>query len=129
EIARPHRAGRNQRIGLRRAADAQTFVIREEEGAIGAIEYLGNPHRPANGRAELVLFDGGPHARRIEEVARIENLIAEKLKDAAVYLIRARLQRDRNHGHALAVFRGEAARLYRELLNRVDGGSDGGDIE
>jgi hypothetical protein len=46
-----------------------------------------------------------PNRRGIEEIARIEQLIPQKFKGAAMNLIGTRLERNGNDRHALPIFR------------------------
>ena len=84
EIAAPHSRRRDRRIESLRPADARAFVVAKNEGAVLAVIQLGNVDRSAERESELILFHGRADAGRIEEIARVQNLVADELESASV---------------------------------------------
>src|SRR5262249_50524432 len=107
----------SQRCGTR--ALPVTLPTEQEKRAVAAIVDFGYPYRTGEHAAELVATQFG--LALIEETAGIEQVVAQKLEQRAVWNIRAALQ---NHVHDAAgqpsVFGGEAAGLHLEFLQRVD---------
>ena len=69
--------------------DAQALIVDEEETAVGAVIHVRNTNRAAQRCTELIPLVGA--APLLKEVARVEFVIAQKLKDSAVKVIRTGL--------------------------------------
>ena len=85
------------------ASDPRAFVITEEKRPVTAVVDLREDKRPAECKAELILFHGRALTRTIEEVSRIKNLISEELEQRAVHLICSGLQGYCDNRHSLSV--------------------------
>src|SRR5262245_47366622 len=98
-------------------AVAQAFVREEKESLV-------LDDRAANMTAELVAFEGRRLTRgKVEEVAGVERVVAQKLEHLAVEFAGAGASRDVDHrAGVLAVLGAEGRVGDPELLNRADRG-------
>src|SRR5208337_2139223 len=106
---------------------AESFVVREEEKLVLAIEYVRNDYRSANGRSKLVLpeFALLDVVRIFKEVRRIQFVVAEKFPARTVKLVGTGLDGGiENSGARPAKLGAEVRGLHLEFLNGVDGGKD-----
>src|SRR5262249_12856446 len=100
---------------------AKTFPIEKPERLLAAVVELRSDHGPARGYAVLVLAEGQLANSRfvIEEVVRIERVIAEILVGAAVEIARSGLDSDIDVGaRGPAELRRSVIEDF-ELLNRI----------
>ena len=102
---------------------AEPFIVGHEKQAILAIEQLGDRHRPAKHKAELVPLKGIlPGAVRRESVVfGIQLVVTEELIQGTVIDIAATLRRDVDLRRAAAKFGRVHTALHLKLLQRFHG--------
>jgi hypothetical protein len=109
EIPGSHRRRRHEADGGRRIASFDPALITAEE------EHMITTDRTASCSAELVAAQAV--ARRCEEVARVEFVVAEELKPVAVKHVGAGLRDQIHSGRGMvSVARGQRTRFNLELL-------------
>ncbi len=118
--------GKDQIVGAH--AVAEPFVGGEEEGPVPAVVKFGNPHRPAAGRAEIVLLVNSPHQRK--EASRIQRVVAEEVIHVPVKLVGAGSGDERHHAAArLPVLGFEPVGVDGEFGDGLHGRSGVGDFD
>ncbi len=116
EVARAHLGRRHRREVRLPLRDAQPLVVEEEERLV-------LDDRAAVGAAEHMLAEGRLLASGavVEEVVRVEPVVAQELERAAVVGVRSRLDLQVDDAaERVAEFGGVRARLHLELVERVD---------
>ena len=104
---------------------AESLILGEEEGAVAAVVEMRDLDGAAEGDAKLVADEGRDAARAgrrgvVEEVARVERGIAQKLERGAVHRVGARLGEDVGEaGRATPDFGGHPPRAGADLLDRI----------
>ena len=97
-----------------------SLIVAKEESLVLAVVQVGNTNGPADCGAKLVLAEFTP--RRLEEVSRIQLVIAKEFPYVTVQLISTRLNGGVKHGAARPSDLGAVVTgLDFELLNSVDG--------
>src|SRR5439155_876341 len=97
-----------------------SLIVAKEESLVLAVVQVGNTNRPADCGAKLVLAEFTPG--RLEEVSRIQLVIAKEFPYVTVQLISTRLNGGVKHGAARPSDLGAVVTgLDFELLNSVDG--------
>ena len=95
----------------------EALVVAKKEGAIFV-------DRSTDTTAKLVLAEFGPSAGSLQNVARIEDVVAEELIRGAVELIGASAGNDADHtAGGTAGLRSVVVGLYRDLVDGFDDGA------
>jgi len=125
EIAVVHfRSGDGERRSVGACTVAEAFIGEEENVFVLAVIDLGNPDRSAAGETEIVLLVNrvGDVGGVVEEVIRVEVVIAKELVGRAVVLIGPGFRDEGHYPCAVSVLRFIAAGIDGELVDGFDGG-------
>ena len=125
KVAPPHGQARHRRESRHSLCLAAALVVAEEERLV--LE-----HRAAEGAAELILREIGLGTVRavVEEVVRVEGIVAVELEAAAVQLVRTGLDLQVDYAtQRAAEFRGIGGGLELELVQGIDARKDHDGLE
>src|SRR5262245_30866551 len=118
ENATLHRRGRYWIIEDQTLALPHSFVARKKESFVASIVKSWNQDGPSERSAELVALED--FTLTGEEVTRVEFVVAQEFKEAAMNCVRTRLRRTVQQSAGMAEFRRVSALLYLEFLKGVN---------